>query len=124
MARDTRVAFREWEPGLGAVSALVPDVSVLHGVAADRGGNVVLTQPLMENVYGALAARRGAIVTVERIVDPSVIRERAHLVRLPSSAVAAVVEAPLGGHPGGLYTGGLGRSGRLGEIEPYGDDYE
>src|SRR5438105_796034 len=122
MARDNRGAYREWEPGLGMISALVPDVSLLHAVAADRSGNVVLTPPLMENVYGALAARRGAIVTVERIVDPSAIRSHSHLVRLPSSAVAAVVEAPLGGHPGGLYTGGLG--GELASIEPYGDDYE
>ena len=122
MARDNRAAFREWEPGLGAVSALVPDVSVLHAVAADRAGNVVLTPPLMENVYGALAAQRGAIVTVEKVVDASVIRSHAHLVRLPSSCVAAVVEAPLGGHPGGLSTEGL--TGELANIEPYGDDYE
>ena len=122
MARENRGSYREWEPGLGMVAALVPDVSVFHAVAADRGGNVVLTPPLMENVYGALAARRGAIVTVEKVVDASVIREHAHLVRLPASAVAAVVEAPLGGHPGGLSTGGL--AGELAAIEPYGDDYE
>src|SRR5207237_2380904 len=114
-----RHAYREWEPGLGMVSALSPDVSIFHAPAADAAGNVVLTPPLMENVYGALAARRGTIVTVERVVDPSVIREHAHLVRLPSSAVAAVVEAPLGGHPGGVYAGGL--AGELASIEPYGD---
>src|SRR5437763_528457 len=93
MARDNRAAYREWEPGLGMISALVPDVSVIHAVAADRAGNVVLTPPLMENVYGALAARRGAIVTVERIGDAAVIREHGHLVRLPSSAGAAGGEA-------------------------------
>jgi acyl CoA:acetate/3-ketoacid CoA transferase beta subunit len=36
--------------------------------------------------------------------------------------VAAVVEAPLGGHPGGLSVGWLG--GALEDLEPYGDDYE
>ncbi|MFN2544001.1 MAG: CoA-transferase [Actinomycetota bacterium] len=123
MAVDNAGAYRELEPGVGLVSALVPDVSVFHAPAADAAGNVILTPPLMENVYGALAARRGAIVTVERIVEPSVIREHAHLVRLPSSAVAAVVEAPLGGHPGGLYTGAL-RDGTMSDIEGYGDDYE
>jgi acyl CoA:acetate/3-ketoacid CoA transferase beta subunit len=102
----------------------VPDVSVFHAPAADPAGNVILTPPLMENVYGALAARRGAIVTVERVVDADVIRRHSHLVRLPSSAVAAVVEARLGGHPGGLYTGGLASDGPLAEIEPYGDDYD
>jgi acyl CoA:acetate/3-ketoacid CoA transferase alpha subunit/acyl CoA:acetate/3-ketoacid CoA transferase beta subunit len=122
MARDNRHAYHEWEPGLGMVSALVPDVSVFHAPAADAAGNVLMTPPLMENVYGALAARRGAIVTVERVVDPSVIRWHAHLTRLPSSAVAAVVEAPLGGHPGGLSTAGL--TGELADLEPYGDDYE
>jgi acyl CoA:acetate/3-ketoacid CoA transferase beta subunit len=76
----------------------------------------------MEDVYGALAARRGAIVTVERVVDSSVIRKHAHLTRLPSSAVAAVVEAPLGGHPGGVSTAGL--AWELSSLEPYGDDYE
>ena len=122
MARDNRHAYREWEPGLGMVSALVPDVSVFHAPAADAAGNVVMTPPLMENVYGALAAKRGAIVTVERVVDPAVIREHAHMVRLPASAVAAVVEAPFGGHPGGLSTTGL--TGALADLEPYGDDYE
>jgi acyl CoA:acetate/3-ketoacid CoA transferase beta subunit len=122
MARDNRHAYREWEPGLGMVSALVPDVSLFHAPAADAAGNVVMTPPLMENVFGALAARRGAIVTVERVVDASVVREHAHLVRLPASAVCAVVEAPLGGHPGGLSTAGL--TGALGDLQPYGDDYE
>src|SRR5437588_1657605 len=122
MTGDNRHAYHEWEPGLGMVSALVPDVSVFHAPAADAAGNVVMTPPLMENVYGALAARRGAIVTVERVVDPSVVRDHSHLVRLPSSAVCAVVEAPLGGHPGGLSTAGL--TGELSDLEPYGDDYE
>ena len=103
------------------VSALSPDVSIFHAPAADAAGNVVLTPPLMENVYGALAAKRGAIVTVERVVDPSVIRDHAHLVRLPSSAVCAVVEAPLGGHPGGLSVDGL--TGELSSLVQYGDDY-
>ena len=46
MARDNRHAYREWEPGLGMVAALVPDVSVFHAPAADPAGNVVLTPPI------------------------------------------------------------------------------
>ena len=46
------------------------------------------------------AARRGAIVTVERIVDD--IRPWSHLVRIPAHRVLAVVECPMGAHPGGL----------------------
>ncbi len=112
-------AYRELEPGLGLVSALVPDVSILHAPAADPFGNVLLSPPLMENVYGALAARRGAIVTVERLVEPEYLRSHAHLTRIPASAVAAVVEAPLGGHPGGLVPAGLDDA-----VEGYADDFE
>jgi acyl CoA:acetate/3-ketoacid CoA transferase beta subunit len=66
-------------------------------------------------VWGALAARRGAIVTVERIVDD--LRPWSHHVRIPAHQVLAVCEAPLGAHPGGLFTGDLPADG-------YGEDYE
>ena len=66
-------------------------------------------------MWGALAARRGAIVTVERIV-PS-LTQFSDLVRIPAHRVLAVCEAPLGAHPGGLYTGAL-------PVEGYGEDYE
>ncbi len=46
-----------------------PTSRSLHAPVADRAGNVALHPPLLENVWGALAARRGAIVTVERVVD-------------------------------------------------------
>jgi acyl CoA:acetate/3-ketoacid CoA transferase beta subunit len=74
-----------------------------------------LHPPLLEGVWGALAARRGAIVTVERIVDD--IRPWSHLVRIPAHRVLAVVECPMGAHPGGLYTGEL-------PVDGYGEDYE
>src|SRR5207302_290024 len=48
---------------VGLVSPLVPDVALIHGVAADTAGNVVLNPPLLEGAWGALAARRGAVVT-------------------------------------------------------------
>ena len=67
---------------------------------ADRDGNVALHPPLLEGVWGALGARRGAIVTVERIVDD--VRPWSHLVRIPAHRVLAVVECPMGAHPGGL----------------------
>lgn len=110
--------LRELEPGLVLLPALVPDVSIFHAPAADPQGNVLMVPPLMENVSGALAARRGAIVTVERIVDPDVVRTSAAFTRIPASAVAAVVEVPFGGHPGGLLPRGIEG------IEGYGEDYE
>jgi acyl CoA:acetate/3-ketoacid CoA transferase beta subunit len=100
---------------LGVLAPLEPDVALLHGVVADREGNVALNPPLLEGVWGALAARRGAVVTVERIVDD--IRPWAHLVMLPAHRVLAVAETPMGAHPGGLYALGT-------PVEGYGEDYE
>jgi len=98
------------------VRALVPDLSLVHGLVADRAGNTVLPAPVGEGVYGALAAREGALVTVERIVPTEVIRRHAGLVRLPGAYVRAVAEAPLGGHPGGMASG-------LPEAPGYAEDY-
>ncbi|HTI56227.1 MAG TPA: CoA-transferase, partial [Verrucomicrobiae bacterium] len=79
---DGRVAY---------VRALVPDVALLHGWVADRTGNVITAAPLNENMYGAMAARGGAVVTVEKIVSTDFIRRHADLVRLPGQYVRAVV---------------------------------
>ena len=100
---------------LHLLEPLVPDVALLHAPCADREGNVVVHPPLLEGVWGALAARRGAIVTVERVVDD--LRPWSHLVRIPAHRVLAVIECPMGAHPGGLYTGDL-------PIDGYGEDYE
>jgi acyl CoA:acetate/3-ketoacid CoA transferase beta subunit/acyl CoA:acetate/3-ketoacid CoA transferase alpha subunit len=100
---------------LGLLSPLVPDVTLLHGHIADREGNIAVHPPLLEGLWGALAARRGVIATVERIVDD--IRPWSHLVRIPGHRVLAVVECPMGAHPGGLYAGEL-------PVDGYGEDYE
>jgi acyl CoA:acetate/3-ketoacid CoA transferase beta subunit len=70
---------------------------------------------MLENVWGALGARRGAIVTVERVVDD--LRPWSHLVRIPAHRVLAVCEAPMGAHPGGLFTAAL-------PVDGYGEDYD
>jgi acyl CoA:acetate/3-ketoacid CoA transferase beta subunit/acyl CoA:acetate/3-ketoacid CoA transferase alpha subunit len=100
---------------LGVLSPLVPDVTLLHGHIADREGNIAIHPPLLEGLWGALAARRGVIATVERIVDD--IRPWSHLVRIPGHRVLAVVECPMGAHPGGLYAGEL-------PVDGYGEDYD
>jgi acyl CoA:acetate/3-ketoacid CoA transferase alpha subunit/acyl CoA:acetate/3-ketoacid CoA transferase beta subunit len=100
---------------VGMLEAYAPDVALLHAAVADRDGNVALHPPLLEGVWGAMAARRGAIVTVERIVDD--IRPWSHLVKLPAHRVLAVSECPMGAHPGGLY-------GRFTPAEPYGEDLQ
>ena len=100
------------------VRALVPDVALLHAWAADRAGNVIIGSPMNENMYGAMAARGGAVVTVEKIVSTDFIRRHADLVRLPSQYVRAVVETPHGNHPGGMY--GM----NVPELEGYAEDIE
>jgi len=100
---------------VGLLAPLQPDVALLHAPVADRRGNVALHPPLLEGAWGALAARRGAVVTVERVVDD--LRSWSHLVRIPGHRVLAVCEAEMGAHPGGLFTGEL-------PVDGYGEDYE
>jgi acyl CoA:acetate/3-ketoacid CoA transferase beta subunit/acyl CoA:acetate/3-ketoacid CoA transferase alpha subunit len=100
---------------IGLIAAHAPDVALIHGAVADRAGNIAFHPPLLEGVWGALAAKRGAIVTVEQVVDD--IRPWAHLVRIPAHRVLSVSECPMGAHPGGLY-------GRFTPAEPYGEDVE
>ncbi len=92
---------------IGLVKALRPDVSLTHAWAADPDGNALFTLPLAGNVYGALAAREGVIVSAERIVDRGYLAAHSDLVRLPAHRVLAVVEAPFGAHPTGLHHYGL-----------------
>ncbi len=100
---------------VGLIAPAAPDVALIHGAVADRAGNVALHPPTLEGVWGALAARRGAIVTVERIVDD--IRPWAHLVTLPAHRVLSISECPMGAHPGGLF-------GTFTDAVPYGEDLE
>jgi acyl CoA:acetate/3-ketoacid CoA transferase alpha subunit/acyl CoA:acetate/3-ketoacid CoA transferase beta subunit len=100
---------------IGLLSPLRPDVALMHAPVADREGNIALQPPLLEGAWGALAASRGVIVTVEKIVDD--LRPWSHHVRIPAHHVLAVVEAPLGAHPGGLFAGDL-------PVDGYGEDYD
>jgi acyl CoA:acetate/3-ketoacid CoA transferase beta subunit/acyl CoA:acetate/3-ketoacid CoA transferase alpha subunit len=82
------------------MSPLAPDVSIVHALAADEDGNTIVIPPQEDGVWGALASRRGAIVTAEHIVSRDVIRRNSHLVRLPARYVRAVCHVPFGAHPG------------------------
>jgi acyl CoA:acetate/3-ketoacid CoA transferase alpha subunit/acyl CoA:acetate/3-ketoacid CoA transferase beta subunit len=108
MAEDNSSAYAAFSDPFegsqqGFVKALRPDVSLVHGWVADPAGNVLFSPPLAENLWGALAAKNGAIVSVEKIVDTDFIRANSHLTRLPAQLVRAVVELPFGAHPGGFY---------------------
>ncbi|HUA94932.1 MAG TPA: CoA-transferase, partial [Acidimicrobiales bacterium] len=98
---------------VGLVAPLTPDVTLVHGAVADVDGNVALSEPLLEGTWGAWAARRGVIATVEAVV-PS-LEGLGTRVRIPAHRVVAVVEAPFGAHPGGLYAPGL-------PVASYGED--
>lgn len=90
----------------GVVSSLRPEIVLIHGVAADVHGNVILAAPYGEATWGALAARRGVVATVETIVSTQAIRDAGMLV-LPGHLVRAVAEVPFGSHPYGLYANGF-----------------
>ncbi|HWD51533.1 MAG TPA: CoA-transferase [Acidimicrobiales bacterium] len=98
---------------IGVLAPLAPDVALCHAAVADTEGNLAFSEPLLEGVWGAWAARRGVVATVDRIVDD--LHGLGHRVRVPSHRVLAVVEAPFGAHPGGLYAPGL-------PVPGYGED--
>jgi len=124
MAQDNGDNFRVIEdpfnPGerIGLVKALQPDITLIHGWAADPYGNAIFLPPYLENLYGAMASRHGTILTVEKIVSTDFIRRHSHLVKLPGKYVVSVSEVPFGSHPSGLSSCGLQ------EIEVYAEDYD
>lgn len=85
---------------LVAVPALAPDVALIHGLMADRRGNVHIARPLVLDERFTFASRK-VIVTVERVASESEVAEAG--VILPYFAVTAVVEAPYGAHPTSCY---------------------
>lgn len=84
------------------VRASRPDFALLHGSRADAEGNVQVFGMTSTIDEQARAARR-VIVTVEEIVPDAVIREQPELTLLPGFLVEAVVPAPFGAHPAGMF---------------------
>ena len=81
---------------LTAVSALRPDVTIVHAQRADRSGNVQMWGITGVQKEAVLAANR-SLVTVEEVVD--VLTPVPDQVILPTWAVTAVAEVPGGAHP-------------------------
>ncbi len=91
---------------LAAIPALEPDVALVHAQRADPDGNVQMWGIVGDTVVGALASKR-IVVTVEEIVDRSVVRESPNRTVLPAHRVTEVLEVPWGAHPSyvdGYYT--------------------
>lgn len=123
IAVDNRAAFSEMDDPFGTggkvgiVQALNPDVSIVHGCVADVEGNVILTAPYGEDLWGPFAAKN-VIVTVEKLVSTDFIREFAALVKIPSYMVRAVCVAPMGLHPFSIPNPGID------DFEPYEKDVD
>ncbi|HET6686881.1 MAG TPA: CoA-transferase [Jiangellaceae bacterium] len=81
---------------LTAVSALRPNVTIVHAQRADRSGNVQMWGITGVQKEAVLAANR-SLVTVEEVVD--VLTPVPDQVILPTWAVTAVAEVPGGAHP-------------------------
>jgi len=124
MEKENRESFMviddPFVPGekVGLMSALRSDIALVHGAAADRCGNTIITYPLGADVFGAWGAKNGVIVSAEKIVSTEYIRRYSHLVRIPSYMVKAVCEVPYGAHPAGMPNCGLP------EFEHYFEDYD
>jgi acyl CoA:acetate/3-ketoacid CoA transferase alpha subunit/acyl CoA:acetate/3-ketoacid CoA transferase beta subunit len=124
IAADNAASFKTMDDPFGSgtkvglASALLPDISIIHGCVADVEGNTILCAPYGEDLWGALASKGGAIVTVEKIVPAEFIRKYAALVKIPSHAVNAVALAPMGLHPFSLANPGIS------DIEPYEKDVD
>jgi glutaconate CoA-transferase subunit A len=86
------------DAGVVAPLAMSPDVCILHAQEADIYGNVRdLGTPFCDPLFAK--ASKHVIVTVDRIVDNSVVRKEPHRTTIPGYLVDAVVEAPFGAHP-------------------------
>ena len=81
---------------LAAVSALNPDVAVIHAQQADASGNVQLWGIPGVQKEAVLAARR-SLVTVEELVER--LEPRPGTVVLPAWAIDYVSVVPNGAHP-------------------------
>jgi glutaconate CoA-transferase subunit A len=83
---------------LVAVTALRPDVAIIHVQRADEQGNSHLWGNLGIAIDGARAAKC-VIVVAEEIVAPEIISSDPNRTLIPGFTVAAVIHEPLGAHP-------------------------
>jgi acyl CoA:acetate/3-ketoacid CoA transferase alpha subunit/acyl CoA:acetate/3-ketoacid CoA transferase beta subunit len=124
IAEDNKASFKTMDDPFGSgtkvgmASALLPDISIIHGCVADAEGHTIMCAPYGEDLWGALASKGGVIVTVEKIVSAEFIKKFAALVKIPSYAVNAVAVAPLGLHPFSLANPGIS------DVEPYEKDVD
>ncbi|RPH47928.1 MAG: CoA transferase subunit A [Desulfobacteraceae bacterium] len=83
---------------LTAVSAINPDVAVIHVQRSDEYGNAHMWGNLGVTREACLASRH-IIITAEEIVSPDVIESDPNRVITPGFRVNAVAHVPWGAHP-------------------------
>lgn len=89
----------------GLLFPLVPDLSFLHAPVADAAGHAWFWPPHSEAFHGALAARKGVILSADRILSREQVLAHPELIPIPSHRVLAVCEAPFGAHPQPVHCG-------------------
>ena len=97
---DWKVIDNPFAPGdrVVAVKAIVPDLALFHALAADRHGNVFLGRD--RDGMTLAQASRGALVTVERIVEGNLLEDDARSGSvLAALYVTQVAHAPHGTWP-------------------------
>jgi len=122
LADENAHAFRVVEDAFGSgeqiglIKSLCPDISIIHGWAADELGNVIIPGP-PRDAWAAKASRKGIIVSVEKLVSEDFIRRHSLLVKIPGTLVNAVCVAPFAAHPQNM------SAQSLPEFEGYGLDH-
>jgi glutaconate CoA-transferase subunit A len=96
---DFRVIEDPYHPGqrVMLVPAVRPDVALIHAIAADEEGTLLLDS--FEDDVLLAQASRVVVASAERIVPTGEIRRAAEGVVLEGIHVTAVVETPGGAHP-------------------------
>ena len=84
--------------GLVHISAVRPDVTILHVQRCDAQGRAHAWGPLGISEEAGLAAER-VIISCEELVDPAVPLSDPNRILLPETKVVAVVHEPGGAHP-------------------------
>ncbi|MCC5813864.1 MAG: 3-oxoacid CoA-transferase [Leptospira sp.] len=116
-----RAARSNIHKSIAYILPLTPDYTFIHGVLGDEDGNIILCPPSGEGNWGALAARKGVIATVEKIVPRGELPKE--LVSIPGYKVKAICQAEFGAHPQSLRVHNLEEIKKFG-VKTYIDDYE
>ncbi|MDX1961260.1 MAG: CoA-transferase [Leptospiraceae bacterium] len=116
-----RAARTETHTSVAFILPLSPDITFIHGSIGDEDGNIIICPPAGEGHWGAMAAKKGVIATVEKIVPRGKLPKE--LITIPGYKVLAMAEAEYGAHPQSLRVHSFKEIEALGVLG-YIDDYE